>query len=699
MLYYPISAAINALTAIGLGSFIMFGSARKQMHRAFVYFTAAVAFWSTAYFFWQISTTSETALFWSRMLMAGAIYTPITYLHFVYAFLGIYKERRIFLYLGYAFLSLFLPLDLTTLFVNHVEPYLSFKFWPMPGGAFHAFLIIWFVYLIYAVGILLEHYKKASGYKRSQLNYLFLGIFLAFVGGATNYFPWYKIPIPPYGNILVAIYLGIFAYAILVYHLMDIQIIIRMSTIFAILFAIISALYLTTAALLGKILGGAFSVLLPTFVIAITYAPLKNIVANFTDKVFFQKKYNLTDVINELGEAVHHLGLNLEGILSTFDRTLVDVFKLEKSTFGLMSGGYSAELAHVISIANLHVLQLSSQSALIRYMQDEEIALIDKDELQEHSHWQKQPSLLVKQAYNELERAGFHIAVAIRFEDKILFLYLLGNKKSHDMFYRDDIKLIKHAANEIAASVNNAKLYNNLKDALSAKSEFLSVVSHQMRTPISGIRWSLELLQKPGLATEKRREFLENAYHNSIFINEQIDDVLTALDIQDKNVSLNQERCDLGVMANELMAQFNHQTEEKKLKVKLNLGAGSLVSCDLAKIKKVIGVLIKNAIIYTPVGGRIEARSEEKDINGTRNLLVAVSDTGIGITDDEKGRIFDKFYRSNRAKLVLPDGMGLGMFIARAYVEAHGGKLWAESAGKDQGSTFYFTLPIKNIYG
>jgi len=195
------------------------------MHIGFALFAWFVALWSMGYFFWQISADAQTALFWSRALMVGAIFTPVAFLQFVFGLLDISEKRRKFVRWSYVLFSLFLFFNFTPLFVAKVEPALSFAFWPKPGPIYHIFLAIWFFYLLYAAYTLLKHYKNVYDVKREQIKYVLAAMFIAFASGSTNYFLWYNIPIPPFANILVSVYVAIITYAIIRKKLFDIRIV------------------------------------------------------------------------------------------------------------------------------------------------------------------------------------------------------------------------------------------------------------------------------------------------------------------------------------------------------------------------------------------------------------------------------------------------------------------------------------------
>ena len=115
---------------------------------------------------------------------------------------NLWNKTKVFLILSYILFGSFMLTIFSPILVNRVEPQLSFRYWPIAGPVYTAFLITWLIYVIIISYTLIKEYKKAKGLKKSQIKYVMIGGLLGFWGGTTNYFLWYKIPIPPYGNIL-----------------------------------------------------------------------------------------------------------------------------------------------------------------------------------------------------------------------------------------------------------------------------------------------------------------------------------------------------------------------------------------------------------------------------------------------------------------------------------------------------------------
>lgn len=226
MSFFALSALTNAIISTLLGFFVFWKNKRERLNQTFSIFCFSTAFWSYAYYLWQISNDNITAYFWCRILMLGAIFITITYLHFTFVLLHREKRKKTFLIFSYLlFFSFFLLNIFTNKIVSHVEPLLVFKFWPIAGSLFFIFLFFWVSYALYAAVLLFNYVKQTSGQEKRKIGYILLGTIIGYGGGITNYFLWYYIPILPVGNISTSFYLAIVAYAIVKYELINIKVV------------------------------------------------------------------------------------------------------------------------------------------------------------------------------------------------------------------------------------------------------------------------------------------------------------------------------------------------------------------------------------------------------------------------------------------------------------------------------------------
>jgi len=226
---YTISAIINLVVAAFVGGIIWYKGQDRPVSNTFALFAFGIAVWSFGYILWQLSTTTDQALFWIRFFMAGAIYPPIFFFHFTLAFLKEHEPSyQLLLYIGYILMTFFFAANATSnLFVAGTKSILSFQYWPEPGMLFHPFLIVWLFYAGYAVFVLIREYLNLTNKEtKAQLAYILFGVAVAYIGGMTNYFLWYDIKIPPIGTVSASIYLGSIAYAIAKYQLFNTKVII-----------------------------------------------------------------------------------------------------------------------------------------------------------------------------------------------------------------------------------------------------------------------------------------------------------------------------------------------------------------------------------------------------------------------------------------------------------------------------------------
>ncbi|MFH1188235.1 MAG: histidine kinase dimerization/phospho-acceptor domain-containing protein, partial [bacterium] len=224
MTYYSISAFINATLSFLLGLYVLSRGVRVKLNQALFYWCSALGGWSICYFVWQLEQVDPVnALLWTRLLMVGAILVPITYFYLVITFLKIKKEQKIPLFLGIGLAVLFEVLLTTPLMVHHVESVAGFKFWPMPGLIYLPYLSYFFGYTIYSIYLSYKALTTASPLMKTQIKLMLFGIAVTIVGGSTNYFLWYHIPIKPYGNALAASYVIFTVYALMRHNLLNLR--------------------------------------------------------------------------------------------------------------------------------------------------------------------------------------------------------------------------------------------------------------------------------------------------------------------------------------------------------------------------------------------------------------------------------------------------------------------------------------------
>lgn len=256
---------------------------------------------------------------------------------------------------------------------------------------------------------------------------------------------------------------------------------------------------------------------------------------------------------------------------------------------------------------------------------------------------------------------------------------------------------------ELARSFN--QMSEQLKELDEMKSGFISHVSHELRTPLASIKEADNLLleEAGGKITDKQRRFLTIIEQGTKKLTKMIDDLLDLSKMEAGMMSYNFIPADIRPILANGLAEVGLLAEKKGLQIKSEVTDSlPLVWMDINKIQQVVDNLLSNAIKYTPPGEKIAVKAElyqppsadGKDIIEGRFLRVSVSDTGIGIPPEFQARIFDKFQEIKQEGIPGTKGTGLGLSIARHIIQAHGGRIWVESAPR-KGSTFTFILPLE----
>lgn len=225
------------------------------------------------------------------------------------------------------------------------------------------------------------------------------------------------------------------------------------------------------------------------------------------------------------------------------------------------------------------------------------------------------------------------------------------------------------------------------------KTEFVSLSAHQLRTPLSAIKWTLRMLLDGDLGklTKEQSEFLEKTYKSNERMIELINDLLNVTRIEEGRYIYQRIFCDFVEIVQSVIDSYKREIEKKNIKFEFKEPEKQLprILMDEEKIKLVIENLLDNAIRYTFPGGKVTISIELLE----NEIEFKIEDAGMGISKDEQPRVFTKFFRGANAIRMETEGSGLGLFVTKNIVEAHGGRIWFE-AEERKGSTFYFTLPL-----
>jgi signal transduction histidine kinase len=245
----------------------------------------------------------------------------------------------------------------------------------------------------------------------------------------------------------------------------------------------------------------------------------------------------------------------------------------------------------------------------------------------------------------------------------------------------------------LAVSFIIIRSLERIAEANRLKTEFVSVVSHQLRSPLSNLKWSADLVCSDRLKGNdgKQREYLEIIKENVDRMEELVSDLLMVSKIEQGRLPFEKSEFSLTKVTEEIIEKFKAYAEALNIKIILKAedSLPNIIS-DLSQTKSVVENLIDNAVRYIENGGEVNVFiKKEKD-----KILFEIRDSGLGIPKKDQKHIFQKFFRSENAARHQTQGSGLGLYIARSFLNMSGGKIWFKSK-IGEGTTFWFTIPIK----
>lgn len=270
-----------------------------------------------------------------------------------------------------------------------------------------------------------------------------------------------------------------------------------------------------------------------------------------------------------------------------------------------------------------------------------------------------------------VKRQGFEMKEGVFFEVSTVPLAQPGETTGYLIVFHD---------------VSREKLVQRMK------TEFVSIAAHQLRTPLSAIKWSLRMLLDgdEGKLNKKQKELMEKTYFSNQRMINLVNDLLNVSRIEEGRFLYEMEKVDLKDIIKETISSTKETADQRGIKISFKGERKNFPSVKADREKLVLSMqnIMDNAVKYSPDNSTVAISLEEED----GFLLVSIKDHGMGIPKSQQNRVFQRFFRAGNAISRETEGTGLGLFIARNVIEAHKGKIWFESR-EGKGTTFYFTIP------
>lgn len=296
-------------------------------------------------------------------------------------------------------------------------------------------------------------------------------------------------------------------------------------------------------------------------------------------------------------------------------------------------------------------------------------------------------------------------------QSSVIGFLLFGFNRDYASLSDREKESIKNVADVTAVALDKANLYRALQDANAKleevdnrKTEFLSLASHQLRTPITAIKGytSMFLEGSYGDVSDQQREPISRVFQSSLNLANVVEDLLDVAKIEQGGMKYVMQDLDLETITSALYKEFSLTAKSKGLELKYENTDASpcMVSIDPVKFRQVVLNLLDNSIKYTQQGFvKLSIKKEAGVVSSDGKTkpgmaVVAISDSGMGMSEETKAKLFNKFARGEGTK-VNAGGSGIGLYLVKEIVEAHGGLVSADSEGLGKGSTFTVRIPLK----
>ncbi len=674
--------------------------------------------------FWQLTNfladqTSSLTVFWNSASFIG----PLFILFFSNLFIVYLKNKKPdknLIKIQIVFIIIQIFLSAAGLIVKKVTPRIVNNsivgYNPIYGNYYIVYIVIIFFFMIVIVLNIHKSLQQATGKLREQIVLIKYGALIAIILAVVT-----NVVLPDilsnsstaeYAPLASVIFMGVLSYAIIRHRLFDINFVIARSVGYIVTLAFFMAFYASVIFFITKmILNLNISIsaqiwLSATIAVASSGFPsLKRKFDSITDKIFYKDSYNAQDLLDDLNKVLVS-NTNLKSLLKSSSDIIEQYLKAEFCYIGLKDNKKNINfIGNYKTFLDINTINTVLDSI---NKQKDEIIITD---------------LLSSDQYDLIEiLQSFSISMIIEFrihnksssveESGIL---ILGNKKSGSVYLNNDYKVVSIITKELAISIQNAQSYekirelNNdlklkidqatkklrnsnekLKQLDESKDDFISMASHQLRTPLTSVKGYLSMVLDgdTGKLSKIQHEMLSQAFISSQRMVYLIADLLNVSRLKTGKFIIESTKVNLAQMITQEISQLKDTAEARSLKlIYQKPDAFPDLILDETKIRQVIMNFIDNAIYYTPAGGKIKIQI----IDSNKTVEFKVEDDGIGVPKSEQQHLFTKFYRATNARKARPDGTGIGLYMAKKVILAeHGSIIFDSREGK--GSTFGFIL-------
>lgn len=715
-----ISASLRLLVLVaaviinGILALLVFkNNPKSATNRVYTLLSLVISLWLIANYISLHPAFLNASLFWIRLSIFFA--TPLSALFFLLA----YTLPKNSLQLGTTKLGILLFLTVATMVVT-ISPYaftgveiVNNSPRPTPGPGIGLFSIVSSLFSILAVYILVKKLRGSTGFEKEQFRYVMLGILLMLgLIIITVLLPvvFFKINtfvvfIPVY----TLVFLAMTTYAIVKHRLLDIRLVVARTVSFTLLSGLLGFLYALTFAILSSVFIGITLELkiiaiftLLTLIMAFSFQPIRRGLEKITDRLVYKDKYDTSKLLYDLTLIMASI-LRLEELTHQLLNELLQQMRISRGAFILTEVGKIYQVVHTgykdtpeLNEEDIQTMQMLHQTIVFEELAEGNLK-------------------------NIMRSLNLTVIVPLHAEGEDLGILALGEKLSGDIYTLEDIKLLEILAPEAAVAIQNSKAYeeirrfnitlqeevdkatkdlqianDRLKQLDKLKDDFVSIASHELRTPMTAIRsyvW-MALHRSDIPLSQKLERYLYRTFISTERLINLVSDMLNVSRIESGKIEIIPQPFNMLELINDVIEEVRPKADEKRLELIVLENRLPEVFADSDKVRQILLNLIGNAIKFCFPGGQITLSF----FTDGQMIEISIKDNGPGIVKEDLNKLFKKFGKLDNSYISISTsgGTGLGLYICRSLVELMHGKIWASSEGVGKGAVFTFSLPIAN---
>ena len=708
-----------ALMALILGMLVLKKSKRHYDTKQWFFLVClCLAVWSAGLEMFSLADNGAALDIASRWFyVASAVFCPALAIFTAKSFLSLTKSVRSFIFISSALFIIFsVYIILAPEFIinaSEVTAPVDFSQIPINSINYVVFATFFSVFFLIVMWFGYVAWRKSDSIRRKQVAIYMTGLLVSSIPGFVV-----DLLLPVLGDYRyvwvgpVAIILFLFAimYSIVKYRLMDVKTAVARSVSYMLLLIALAVVYIISAYVISIVIFQRtltidsrvnFMNMILAILLAFLYQPIKRFFNKLTDRVFYYGEYDADTFAREISKILTYTA-DLQLLTRRVGNYIASSLKAEKVAFCIPEKGiYGRTGRRRLSVVEEDVRRIMDY--YYKYCSFPEVILANQV---------KDPEL---KKLLDIHRTK--IVVPLLHQNQETGILFLGEHKSLGYSSRD-IEMLESIAGELAVSIRNSlsmEEINELNKSLQrrideatkelrfsnrqlqrldeAKNEFISMASHQLRTPLTSIKGYLDMMLEGDLGkiSPTQRAVLREAFSSSERMVRLINDFLNVSRLQTGKFTIDKQSVDIAQILRDEVSLLKVVADQRSVEMVLKVDKKiPSLAVDSEKIRQVMLNMIDNAIYYSNPHKKvvITLRSSGKMIE------FSVKDSGIGVPKSEQANLFGKFFRGTNAKKRRPDGTGVGLFLAKKVILSHDGEMIFESE-EGKGSTFGFKLPVR----